>query len=413
MYALVSAIGEPLDGTRRWENVSIGAMPLTQIYRTYSKVLATLSNPFIDHQVSLDLADIQGQYGTLGITFNELLAQIGTNALPTSDTIPQIHTRYAKYADAFHAGYKAQPIHPTWAPDAEVPPAEKTWLYLTRPNTDYALFKRSCLVSVNGMWHPVDADVNGIYIKEGDRSRQVSGRNNLGIYSFRELGSLEFVSITPSMVYKQKPEQSLRHRAYIDVGQDLTNKTVLLVLGGYLHVLDPRVFWRTSASCLAVSIENLPLVERYHESRHLLDLSSLPLERTSANPDQIGLDNFYSDEVLRAYLSLPQSFVVLLDNPDVFAERETIHPTKNPGSFIAAQAVKPQFPLISGYGQAPNYWYTYEDGQWSITTVSNQMDNPLHHTVDLMQQQGVSDQRVPQLRYRLSGAAFLKVGRDI
>lgn len=413
MYALVSAIGEPLGGGRRWEAVSIGDMPLAQIYRTYARVLVTLSNNFIDHPVSLDLADVQSQYGALTTTFNQLLAQLGNNALPTSNTIPAINTRYAKYADPFRAGYKAQPIHPTWAPDAQVPPAEKTWLMLTRPATDYALFKSSCMVSVNGMWHPVDADSRGIYITEGDKSRQVSGRNNLGIYSFRELGALTYVPITPQMVYKQLPTQGLRNRAYINVGQSMANKTVLLVLGGYLHLLDSRVFRRTSDQCLLINMENLPLVERYHESKHLLDLSSLPLQRTTANPDQIGINDFFSDAVLTAYLSLPQSFIVLLDNPDVFAERVAIHSTKNPGSFIAPGAIQPQFPLISGYGQSPNYWSTYEDGQWSITTVSNQLDNPLHHTVDLMQQQGVSDQRVPGLRYRFSDACFLKVGRDI
>lgn len=411
MYTLVSAIGEPLGGDSRWREVSIGSIPMNELYSTYTNVFAVLTNSFVTGQLSLDLSLIRAAHGTKTLTFNELLASLGSAALPTSTTIPSLNTRFARYADAHQAGYKIQPIHPSWAPDAQVPPSERSWLHITRPRTDFGLFHRSCMVSINGLWHWIDGDGQGIYVKDGDISRQLSGQNNVGIYSFRELGELTYLPITPEMVYKQKPEQKLRHRAYLDIGQDITNKTVLLVLGGYLHVMDAAAFSRTGKQTLAVHLENLPLFERYHESMGLIDWSGIPLERTERNAWQIGVDNFLSDEALRAYLTMAQSFVVLLDNPSVFVSRLPIHTTRMPGMFTSF--IRPDYPMIAGYGLSPNYWHTYEDTQYSLTCVGGVRDEYLHQTVDARNQHGLSDARNPMRRRRLSAAHFLQIGRDI
>lgn len=411
MYTLVSAIGEPLGGGNRWRAVEIGDMPVAQIYSTYAGCIATLSNSFLPQPVALDLFAVQDQYAALELTFNQLLASLGNNALPTSNTLPVLNTRYAKYADAFHAGYKVQPIHPSWAADAQVPPAEKTWLHLTKPGVDYNLFKQSCLISVNGLYHYTDSDSNGIYVTEGDRSRQVSKANTIGIYSFRELGSLKCIPITPAMVYKQRPEQQLRHRAYLNVGQDLSNVTVMLVLGGYLHAMDSKTLWRTGNQGLGVNFEAIPLLERYFESRRFLDLSALQLQVSSVNPWQVGIDDLFSDDVLTRYLTLSQSFIVLVSNPNLFVDHVPLRTTRNPGAFIAD--VTPRYPLIAGYGLQPNYWYTYEDREWSITTVAGVLDNPLYRTVDAMAQRSVSDSRDPLLRHRFAAARFLQIGTDL
>lgn len=411
MYTLVSAIGEPLGGGNRWRDVAIGDLAVNQIFSSYARVIATLTNPFLPAPVALELKDIEVRYGSRTDTFNQMLASLGNEALPTSTTLPVLHTRYAKYADGFHAGYKIQPVHPSWAADAEVPPSEKTWLHLTRPNTDYALFARSCLVSVNGLYHQLDHDTTGVYVQDGDRSRQHCGHNQLGIYSFRDLGALTYVPITPEMVYKQTPAQQLRHRAYLNVGVDLSDKTVMVVIGGYLHVLDSKTLFRTGDRSVGINFEAIPLFERFYESRKLLDLSALQLETTTANPDQVGVEDLLSDAVLTRYLTLSQSFIVLLDNAEVFVERTPLRTTRTPGVFIGYE--QPVFPLITGYGLQPNYWCTFEDTQWSVHVVDGLVDNPLYHTVTLKSQRSVSDQRDPQQRTRFSQAQFLRIGRDL
>lgn len=411
MYSLVSAIGEPLAGGSRWAEVQIGNLPLAQIFATYANVKAVLSNSFLPTNVALDLADIRGEFGGQSLTFDQFLASLGNRSLPTTLELPVLKTRFAKYADGVHAGYKINPIHPLFAANAELPPSELTWLRLTRRNTDYDLFLRSCLVSVNGFYHQTDADTNGVYVKNGNVSSVLSGRNELGIYSFRELGTLTQIPITESMVYKQLPNQRLRDRAYLDLGVDLTGKTVLLVLGGYLHLMDPKTFYLVSHSTLAIDFNNLPLFERYHESKDIIDLTSLPIERTSRNPSQIGVDDFLSDENITAYLTLSQSFVVLLDNPNIFSERTAVREAPNSHTYISN--VRPLYPMVGGYGRVLNYWYTYEDRQYSLTCTTSAKHNYVHNTVDSLKQRTVADSRLPYFQAEPSAGFFLLVGRDV
>jgi hypothetical protein len=411
MYSLVSAIAKPVGGDGRWKEVAIGDRPINQLFSTYVKVLATLSNSFIEGNVSLDFDDIQSDWGASNLTFNQFLAQLGDTSLPTSNTLPVLNPRFAKYADAFHAGYKVAPIHPTAAPDASYPVADKTDLYLTRPRTDYSLFIRSCLVNVNGFYHFSDADTRGIYVKNGMKSAVKSGENNLGILSFRELGTISCLLITPEMVYKQHAEQLFRDYAFIDTQLDLSKKTVMLVLGGYLHVLDKKTFFRVSDSCFGIDFGNLPLIERYYESLKYLDFSSLPIETTLRNPTQIGIENFFSDEVILAYLTLSQSFLVVLDNENVFTEQQFVRHTPLPNMYISY--VAPRYPLIVGYGKATNYWYTSEDGQYSLTCHDAFRQNYLLESTGVRKTLSTSAARFPENRATNSHAYFLKIGSDI
>jgi hypothetical protein len=411
MYTLLSAIGEPRGGDSRWQSIEIGDMLLPDIYANYENVFAILSNPFISHEVSLDLSLIRAQYGSLSKTFFAFLFDLGNAALPTSDELPELKTRYAKYADGFHAGYKIQPTHPTAAPDAQLPPSERTWLHLTRPSTDYALFGRSCMVSVNGYYHPVETDANGVYVKEGNKSCTISGHNQLGIYSFREVGTIRHVPIRESMIYKPQGDGQMRYRTHIDLDEDISNKNVFLVLGGYLHAYDPLTFRRVGDTTVSIDFNNLPIFERYQESRHYLDMSSMPFERTDRNDSQIAVNDFLSDENLTAYLLLTQSFFVILDTPNIFVTKQGIHRTKMPGAFISY--TPPVFPLVVGHGRTANYWYTYEDTQYSVTCVDSFLHDWVFNKTNPFAQGNIGDSRVPETPVTHSPGYFLQIGRDI
>lgn len=410
MYQFISAIAKPLNGDGRWVDVAIGDIALRILFSTYSRILATLSNPFLTEPETLDLESIRDRIGGSKITFNEFLVQNANNSLMTTANNPVLKPRYAKYADGFHAGYKIQPVHPTAAPDAQLPLSEKTWLHLTRPDTDYDLFYKNCLVSVNGFFHMTDVSTDGVYIQDGMKSAFKSGQNQLGIYSFRELGEIRLIPIVESMVYRQNDRQTYRDRVHVDLSQDVTNKTVMLVLGGYLHVLDRKTFYRVSDTAFAIDLGNLPLLDRYYQSRKYLDYSSLPLETTGRNDSQIDVENFYSDANLLAYLTLSQSFFVVLDNPDIFATKVPVRKTVLPNNYIAYQP--PVFPLVTEHGKITNFWYTSEDGQYSLSCYDALAYSRLYDTVDVSQQISVADSCDPQNPVVNGSAFLLKVGCD-
>lgn len=410
MYQLVSAIAKPMGGDTRWEAVEIGNLTFPYLYATYSKIYAVLTNPYITGQLSLNLEDIRGVAGGLNVTFNDYLVSLGNKSLPTSSEIPSIAPKYAKWADGFHAGYTIQPIHPDYAWDIPLPVSDKKWLGLRKPGVDYDLFYKSCLVTVNGFFHMTDTDGLGISVIDGNKSNQMSRQNQLGILSFREVGELSFIPIKPEMVYKQNDRQFLKDRLYIDAGQNLDGKVVMLVFGGYLHVMDGS-YYRVGDTSIAVDICNFSLLERIYESWKYIDLSSLGLEKDQTNEFKIDMEQLYSDEVLTAYASLSQSFIVLLDAENVFVERDQIERTPNPGSYISHE--RPVWPLVTGMGKMPEYWFAQEHPQWSINLHDSFSHNYNFFWIDQRKAQCLDNTRNTIHPTDVGRAFFLKIGREL
>lgn len=411
MYTLVSAIAKPISGGGRWSNVDIGGLTFSQLFSTYSRVIATLSNPFDPANTSLDLAKIEWSVSDPSITFNQFLANNGSKTLPTSTTLPVISTKYAKFKDAFLAGYKVTPIAPNAAPDSQLPQADKKWLYLTKDKNNWALFKNSCMVTVNGYFHFIDADSTGGYVRDGMTSQTVSRQNQIGIYSFAELGTLTYVDLQPSMIYKHSSDLGLSGGMYIDVGQSISQKTVMLVLGGYLHVLDDKTFTRVGDTVIKIDFGNYPLLDRYYESKRYLDLSAMGLDHTQNDPEQIAVAQLYSDAVLTAYATLSQSFIVLLDNTEIFRESQDVRKLKVPGIYVSY--VKPEYPLITGVGKVSEYWPHKEAGQWGLAIRDPYLYNRIYNTTTAKKENSVSDNRVTTRPFVLSPARFLKIGSDV
>jgi hypothetical protein len=411
MYQLVSAIAKPLTGDSRWKNLDIGNIPFNQLFSQYKKVIAVLSNVFLPNNVSLNIEAMRATYGASSITFNGFLQVNGNATLPTTAVVPAINSRYAHYADAVHADYEITPTHPSADATSEMPRSDKTWLRLTKPGMKYSVFHESCLVNVNGFYHKTDAATDAIYVVDGNKTANIANRNEVGILSFRQLGKISLISITEDMVYTQKDTQSLRSNCYVDTGQDVSDKTVMLVLGGYLHVLDPRTFHRISSSTFSIDFSNLPLLDRYFESKGIIDLSSLPLEIDSTNDDHISINNLYSDEVLLAYLTLSQSFFVVLDNPDIFIDKEFIQPSKMPGVYTAYG--EPRFPIVVCAGRHETYWYHPEKPFFSIHMNNTLRGEPNYDSRKVKTLVSVSSHESTVYGEINSPAFYLKIGTDL
>ena len=412
MYIFVSAIGKSVKNAGRWEDIPLGDMLISDIPSLYQKVKVVLSNPFIDHQVGLDLDTVQNILSAYNsLTFNQFLVAYGSKALPTVDTLWVLNKQYVTYCDGFQAGYAVEPANPNVAPDAQLPVADKKWLFVSRPNTDMLKFFNNVLVSVNGFFHFTEGDASGCWIEDGMVSSIVSNEAQIGFHNFQHVGSIRLKKITPDMIYKRYENQVYRDRMCINVGEDVTNQSVGIVIGGYLHLLDDTNFYRVGDKVMEVKINNLPLIERYHESMRWLDLSSLPMERTDVNDSQVAIDSFYSDANLVAYMTLSQSFLVFIDNTELFIEREGVKASRTPG--LAVGYKEPKYPLIGGVGHVVEYWTKEEDGQYALTFKNGNHFNRMYNTVRRKNWQNVGDECIGTNLASNGPFHFLMIGTDV
>jgi hypothetical protein len=410
MYTLVSAMGRN-SSSKRWESVDLSVTTMSDFYSTYSEGFAVLTNNFFTGQVSFDLFTYRNKWLAEQRTLPALLVEIGNETIPTSTTIKKLSTKYAIYADAFRAQYKIKAVNPGVSDTVDIDPLQKTWVKMTKTGIDYNLFYKSCLVSINGFFHITDTDGTAIYVKDAMTSCRLSKKNQIGIYSLRELGELEFLPITESMIYQRTPEITYSTRMYINVGTERAGKTAMLVLGGYLHPLDSSVFTQISSTVYAINFKDYPLRERYFDSYKKIDLSSLGLNHIEQNPNQISDIELHSDSVLVKLATLSQSFIVFIDNTQLFAEREDLQPTKIVNKYTSY--TEPCYPLFGAYGRLFDYWRVYEDTRWAITVVGGVQKNYVFQTVTgegVLN--GIDDGCLPYNQSNTARLNYLKLGCD-
>ena len=162
-----------------------------------------------------------------------------------------------------------------------------------------------------------------------------------------------------------------------------------------------------------MDLGNFPLVDRYYESRGLIDLSGLTelMTEKNGNFDQLDLEEVYSDEWLTRYLTLSQSFFLLIDSPNVFIDRQELERLPSPGRYVSP--VKPEWPVSYGVGRLLDYHWTSEYGQFLIAGQEAQKPVYNYKTTHWFKNLSLDDTRSTTTPFRVPRAHFLKIGRDL
>lgn len=284
-YSYEQAIVKPKGRGERWREEDVQDTALSSLLNDYVDARFELSHPTLSEPQTLTLDALRPLVTTLSITFNEWLASLGDSSLPTTAGKPEIKTATAMNVDAWMAGFDVERSRMGSHPDTEWGDDQQPDLLLTRDDTDYDDLYRHCLVTVNGLIHRTSAAESGLYVVNGARSQRDSNQTNIALTSFAAVGELQFVNLTQDMLYRPREEVRYYQQAYLNLGVPTENKTVMLVIGGYLHVLDD-VYQSIGDGLVKIDFNAYPMVQRYYESRHLLDLSSLPLSTFDQNESQ-------------------------------------------------------------------------------------------------------------------------------
>lgn len=393
------------------DEVDISAMDLNVVFTTFSEIYLTLHHVPTNAPVYADMNALRDLMGVDARprTIVSWLAANGNAVLPTIVKLPDRTPKKAYYNEAFRAGYNVRPVNMRRHPDSAIPPSERDDLLLSKTGVDFQQHWRHCLVTVNGMYHRVGGGADGLYVIDGNKSARIANRNMIGLHSFREVGALRIVPITPSMVYKTNENQSMRNYAYVRSPVALENKTVFLVLGGYLHAQD-SLYRILNNHSLRIDFNNLLFPERIYDSMDRLDLSTLQLTGTDGNPLQFSMDELYSDERILAYLTLSQSFLIVIDSPHVYTRRHPVENCQLPGRYLTHLPME-RFPLFGALGRCYDYTWFPKDDRVLLATEENQ-----RHHYNFLTGPWKSQPSIDQTRYSADPWSFadgymLEIGR--
>jgi hypothetical protein len=310
-------------------------------------------------------------------------------------------TATVKNRDAFKAGYTITPV--SNSNDSTAPDIFKHNIRLTRSNVSYSTLHRNCLVSVNGFYHITDTDnINGVMVFDAMKSLKHSKQNQIGITSFKDIAEISLHPFKREMLTLNN-DGTVR----VNLPFDTTNKTVMFSIAGYLNYQNDLNFFMVGDNLFKLDFNNMSLLDRYFECKKYIDLSSLPLEFSPNNQNQISLEQLLSDENLIALMLLSQSFIVVLDTPSIVVNKQYVKKTGLPGMYIYYK--EPIYPLVVGYGRHAEYWSFIEDGHYAVNVLDNVVENRIYTTTLINDLTSADNSRRPDSPDQYSDAYFIEI----
>lgn len=413
MYTYEKALVRDLKSSKRWIEAELANVPVVGIFDKYREVVLVLSNSTLNHFVTLNLKDVNRLFSQVGaaVTVSQWLTALGNAALPTVAGYATIKNVTVKYKDAFAAGYNANLAFGHGNPFSEVSDGEKDDILLTKPKVPYKVLYDNCLISVNGMIHRTDYDFNGLYIKDAGKSFRIANQHHIGILNFKDIGTLKCISITEEMLYTPHKVGKFKDAVYIHLPEDIGNRIVMLVIGGYLHLMDSN-FHCINDRVIKIDMANYPLLPRFYESKKLIDLSKMIAMHDSStnNPSHVSLNDMFKDESISAYLSMSQSFVVLLDTDNLYMEKHKLGYAHLPGRYFTG--AKPVWPARTELGRLPEYIAINETGVWTLAVQDNFSTRYMNETTNYETNHSVDSSRVSQNPVFYAKGYLLEIGTD-
>jgi hypothetical protein len=290
-------------------------------------------------------------------------------------------------------------MHKKEFPDVEV----------TRPGTDTDLLRvhNTTLTTVNGYIHNTAFDAGRLYIPGATRGMLHSRANSMGLLDFGAITPLiKRVALTSTMV-TEDTNQSAYDKVFITLPQAVQQP--MLVMAGYLIPYNEEHFYRVSDNVFALRLVKLNYNEKLYELSRYTDIfRQLDVPTSPLNASVVDTQFVRSLNVIRRFLSLPNSFVIDLSVDNVGMKKVYLEHSKIPGTFKTQ--VSPSMPLVMGYGKLSEYAVTLnQQNQFTVNTQDAHLNNHLLSYMPTQRAQLLNDHRVPGNTHALSQAFFLDI----
>jgi hypothetical protein len=399
--------------SKRWTKIDLSNEIVSSLMDTYREVILVLSNTGLDHYLTLKLEDAVEffNYRDRNETVSQWLVRLGDTALPTTRGTASVVGARVKYKDAFVAGYNCNLAFSKGNPFNDVADDEKDDIILTKEGLDYKLFYEHALVTVNGLIHRTDHDYQGVYLKDGGKSFRVANQNHIGILSFKDVGKIKLISIIPEMLYNPHRVGEFKDSVYIELPEAIGNRIVMMVIGGYLHLIDSN-YQQISETVIKVDTANLPLIPRFYESKKLIDLSAMTAhhEANLRNENHISIKDLLKDASIAAYLTLSQSFIVLLEANNLYMQKHKLGYTHLPGRYFTG--LTPEWPIRTELGRLPEYIAIRDDALWTLAIQDNFSTRYVSETTEFHLDNSVDNSRISSMPVFYAKGYMLEIGTD-
>lgn len=376
MYSLVTAVLLKKGPNQAPKQVDISQVLVSSLFFDYISGYVVLKHPSLIGEQIVDLKVIKSAkvaLPTADITFSTWLGAFPNTVFPVLVSEPEYSVGEVKYNDAWRSGYQSSAIHESAAEPNGYPISDKKDGYLYKQGVSLSDLKNYALTFVNGYLH-VSSDYNqGLRVKDMLNTMRIGKNNHVGLLSFKDVGKIQQIPINPDMLFKQSEALSYFEETIVDLGIDLTNKSVLVSIGGYLNTY-PGVMnvFNKALGLVRLDLSRIDLVSRVLRDKDQIDLSSLNLTTSAFNDSCLDVISLKNDATISAYLSLPQSFFIIVDTNHLLTLKEQYAAKYGTiGEFIYPELIKQ--PIIDSTGRLSHYWTVELEGNQMYVSVDPEL----------------------------------------
>lgn len=360
--------------TNRWIEVDISDKALKDLYVLYRRVEVPVFD-FFGKELTLELYDFEPELKNREYTIVEWFERIGDRHLNLKEGHPSLTFSYANYVPVNYHNTTIKPAKAGYHPSHDVAVEDYDDLIIDIDGYDPAYVAKHCLFSVNGFVFPSMYQNYGVRVRHAADCVRNSESMEAGFLNFEKIGAIRQVPITKNMITKIDESKTWFDRITIDTTEYVGNKTVGIVLGGYLHLLDGMV-QVIGPNTLTLSMRNLNLRERVMNSMRELDLEFMSLDQVN---NGASVQEFLNEENIVKYLTSKYSFLVLIDNCEMSVDYEAVSDNAMLGTYIIPKEHR-LGRLVDHIGRGLDYWPNYECGQWALKTTRYNIATDLHET---------------------------------
>lgn len=394
MYRFVRGSAEQKGLPGYWQDVDLSAMTFHEIYTRYSGAYAILELVEMKTNYSFDFSQAPLDIRQLDLKFGDWLLLVGNKTIPfLEEGVMEKEVVTASFFDAWVHGFKILGYNRGIHEDRYLTQDQIIDLRLTKEDVNYQDVADSCLFTVNGTFYnhfPTDV---GIVIPDGARSALIAKDNRVGILNLASIGTIKTFDITEEMIVDTKASFPMANSVYLNVpGLDLTQQTVFLVIGGYLHALDGW-YSQVGTNLIKLDFKRFPWIKRYWKLKDKIDLPDFDIEEYQNRPDKVNLAELFSNDTITKLITMPQSFVVAINKTGVRVTDEMVHLGELGGRYYSYG--KPNLPLFDEEGELVEYTsYRGADDVWVMRVTPELRQNYLLRYMPWNEQKVVTNHRV-------------------
>lgn len=384
MYRFVSSYLKPRGASYTYQDIDISLKTIEFIQNEYIDGYIELSNPALDDNIFITIQEFRELKlpHRLDQTFEYWLAYIGNSTIVGTENRPNYGTNIVRSRNAAQSSYKYDLCKRSLSPTANIAIGDMNDLYVRKEDVDLTMLRNRSLTTVNGYLHPHVPYYDGIAIVGGGSQHKIIGNLNVGILSFVTVGDIQMIPITKERISKYTDGVLLSDKVVIDTGRDLTNKSIIVSIAGYPLISSPLVSVVSDVTgVIKINMRSFDVVRHVNNQIGQINLEACgiisPVENMGLPP--LSMNYLRSDIMMLQYLTLPQSFIAVIDTPTLTVDRTPVTRSGVPHRCISEN--EPNLPIMDSNGLLPEYWVGPQNGPYSIMFPARYYETYLYETV--------------------------------